>query len=83
MGADYYETPADIAALDAGTPPIGFGAGSVVERAIVDKNCRAGEGVRIVNEAGHENFGEGRSCVIRDGIVVVPKNSTLPAGWKL
>ncbi len=83
MGADYYETAADVAALPADTPPIGFGAGSVVERAIVDKNCRAGEGTRIVNEAGHENYGEGRSVVIRDGIVVVPKNSTLPAGWSL
>lgn len=83
MGADYYETPAQLAQLQEGTPPIGFGRGSVVEKAIVDKNCRVGEGVRIINHEGHENHGEGRCCVVRDGIIVVPKNYTLPIGWSL
>ncbi|MEM8866130.1 MAG: glucose-1-phosphate adenylyltransferase [Planctomycetota bacterium] len=83
MGADYDETPADIAALPAGTPPMGFGRGTEVDGAIIDKNCRAGEGVRIANDAGHDHHGEGRNCVIRDGIVVVPKNTTLEDGWRL
>ena len=83
MGSDYYETDEEIANLPPETPPIGFGAGSVVERAIVDKNCRAGEGVRLVNDSGQENAGEGRTVVVRDGIVVVPKNCSLPTGWRM
>ncbi|MEM9185848.1 MAG: glucose-1-phosphate adenylyltransferase [Planctomycetota bacterium] len=83
MGADYYETADDAASLEPGTPPIGFGKGTVVEGALVDKNCRAGAGVRIANDGAHENYGEGRNCVVRDGIVVVPKNTTLPDGWRL
>lgn len=83
MGADYYETASDLAELEPGTPPMGFGPGSVIEGALVDKNCRAGEGVRIANDSGVENAGEGRNCVIRDGIVVVPKNATLPNGWRM
>ncbi|MEM6656310.1 MAG: glucose-1-phosphate adenylyltransferase [Planctomycetota bacterium] len=83
MGADYYETAGDLATLPADTPPIGFGAGSVVERAIVDKNCRAGEGVRLVNDSDEQNMGEGRTVVVRDGIIVVPKNCSLPAGWQM
>lgn len=83
MGADYYETPQQVAHLPAGTPPIGFGDGCVVERAIVDKNCRVEAGVRLVNETGREDLGEGRQCVVRDGVVVVPKNATLCRGWKL
>jgi glucose-1-phosphate adenylyltransferase len=83
MGADYYETPEQIAELPAGEPPIGIGAGAVVKGAIIDKNCRIGAGVKVVNDTGQENCGEGRNCVVRDGILVVPKGSVLPAGWSL
>ena len=83
MGADDYETPDQLAKLGPETPPIGFGEGTVIEGAIVDKNCRAGAGVRIANDGGHDDFGEGRNCVVRDGIVVVPKNITLPSGWRM
>jgi len=83
MGADDYESHQQLAALGPGELPIGFGAGAVIEGAIVDKNCRAGEGVRIANDGGHDNYGEGRTCVVRDGIVVVPKNITLPSGWRM
>lgn len=83
MGADYYETPADLAALAPGTPAIGLGPGSFVQGAILDKNCRIEAGVRVVNDTGHQELGEGRNCVVRDGILVVPKNHTLAAGWRL
>jgi glucose-1-phosphate adenylyltransferase len=80
LGADYYETLDEIersAARDI--PPLGIGADSVIERAIVDKNARIGRGVRIVNQAGdRERDGDGYS--IRDGIVVVPKNAIIPDG---
>ncbi len=83
MGADHYETPANLAALPPGTPPLGIGAGCLVEKAIIDKNCRVAAGVRVVNETGEQELGEGRTCVVRDGILVVPKNHTLPEGWQL
>jgi glucose-1-phosphate adenylyltransferase len=59
--------------------PVGIGAGTVIEGAIVDRNVRIGRGVRIVNEAGlQEADGDGWS--IRDGIVVVQRNAEIPDG---
>ena len=84
MGGDYYESADRVAANDAeGLPRIGIGAGSVVDGAILDKNCRIGPGVRIANDTGQENFDADQGVVVRDGIIVVPKNAVLPAGWKL
>jgi glucose-1-phosphate adenylyltransferase len=60
-------------------PPLGIGEGSVVENAIVDKNARIGRNVRIVNEAKLREA-EGPGWVIREGIVVVPKNAVIEDG---
>jgi glucose-1-phosphate adenylyltransferase len=80
LGADWYETPEMVAeATSKGQPPIGIGAGSVIERAIIDKNARIGRDVRILNEARRENH-DGDGYYIRDGIVVVPKNCVVPDG---
>jgi glucose-1-phosphate adenylyltransferase len=78
MGADYYESEAVREKNRAqGIPHVGIGAGSVIEHAIIDKNARIGENVRITNAAGLREA-EGEHCVIRDGIVVVPKNAIIP-----
>jgi len=80
LGADAYETPDMVAeATRKGIPPIGIGAGAVIERAIIDKNARIGHDVRIVNEAHREEH-DGDGYFIRDGIVVVPKNAVIPDG---
>lgn len=82
MGADYYESPAERQqALDGGRVPLGVGANTTIQKAIVDKNARIGRNVRIVNqdkiqEATREELG----FVIRNGIVVVIKNATIPDG---
>src|SRR5262249_37609213 len=56
LGADGLETDADRAAnRGRGVPDLGVGAGSVIQRAILDKDCRVGRGVRIVNERGLAN----------------------------
>ena len=48
MGADFYETAAQKAAnRAAGTPNVGIGSGTIVRRAIIDKNARIGENCRI------------------------------------
>jgi glucose-1-phosphate adenylyltransferase len=80
MGADRYETPQERADnRRRGVPDIGVGAGSVIERAILDKDCRIGRGVRLVNAGGVDNA-EGDNFVIRDGIVVIPDGTTVPDG---
>lgn len=62
-----------------GAPPVGIGEGSVIEEAIVDKNARVGRNVRIL-AGGPRPDAEGPGYVIRDGIVVIPKNSVVPDG---
>jgi glucose-1-phosphate adenylyltransferase len=50
-----------------------------VEGAIVDKNARIGKGARIVN-VENKTLADGENFVIRDGIVVIPKNVVVPDG---
>jgi glucose-1-phosphate adenylyltransferase len=82
MGADYYESPTQrLENLANGIVPLGVGANSTIQKAIVDKNARIGRNVRIVNrdhvlEATREDLG----FVIQNSIVVVIKNATIPDG---
>jgi glucose-1-phosphate adenylyltransferase len=80
IGADYYETLDEMRASEArGVPPVGIGAESVIENAIIDKNARIGRGVRIVNGTGVKEM-DGDGYFIREGIVIVPKNGVVPDG---
>lgn len=84
MGNDFYETAESIAGSESnGVPPVGVGEGSIIENAIVDKNCRIGCGVRIANDSGVDWTEENAFGMIRDGIIVMPKETTLPDGWKM
>ena len=82
MGADYYQTLEDMQAdLASGRPWIGVGEGTIVRRAIIDKNARIGANVRLLNEAGVEEAdGPNGSYYIRDRIIIVPKNGLIPDG---
>jgi glucose-1-phosphate adenylyltransferase len=80
MGADYYETPDR--SPPEGAPPIGIGQGTTIERAIVDKNARIGDSVRISPAGKPANF-DGPNFYVRDGIVVVPKNAVIPSGSEI
>ena len=51
----------------------------VLDRVIVDKNARIGDGVRLTNAAGLQE-GEGPGYVIRNGVIIVPKDGVVPAG---
>jgi len=82
MGADFYDDDRRRTHA-AGQPPLGIGAGSHIDGAILDKNCRIGQGVRIANEQSVENRGEEEACVIREGIPVVVKEGVLPDGFRL
>jgi len=80
LGADFYESIDEIERAEArGVPPVGIGRDCVIERAIVDKNARVGQGVRIVNEAGHQEA-DGDGYYVRDGIVFIPKEGVVPDG---
>jgi glucose-1-phosphate adenylyltransferase len=82
MGADFYEPLSESSQqLTQGRVPIGIGEGSVIRRAIIDKNARIGANVQIVNknhiqEAEREDLG----FYIRSGIVVILKNATIADG---
>ena len=84
MGADYFQSPEQIAAdIAAGRPVMGIGDGTRIEGAIVDKNCQVAEGVHIINESGADTAPETEWAVLVDGIVVIPKGTVLAKGWKL
>jgi glucose-1-phosphate adenylyltransferase len=80
MGADLFESNEEIERkLQKNIPPIGIGNDCVIRNAIIDKNARIGNGVKLVNEKGiREDTQE--EYVIRDGIIVIPKNATIPDG---
>jgi glucose-1-phosphate adenylyltransferase len=79
-GADLYETEQERAANRArGVPDLGVGDNTVIERAILDKDCRVGRDVQIVNR-NRVTTADGENYVIRDGIVVIPKRAVVPDG---
>jgi glucose-1-phosphate adenylyltransferase len=75
LGADFYE---DGSPFD-GQPALGIGRDVVLDRVIVDKNARIGNGARLVNERNVQEA-DGDGYHIRGGIIVVPKGATIPAG---
>jgi glucose-1-phosphate adenylyltransferase len=82
MGSDYYESLDEIRAnLERGRPHIGIGPNSLVKGAIIDKNVRIGRDVQLINRSGADSYDNtDGSYFIRDGLVIVPKNSTIPDG---
>jgi len=77
-GHDFYENPPlDDRADHEGSPRLGIGSGCLIRGAIVDKNARIGNRVRIVNDGAKEEGG-GEGYTIRDGIVIVHKGAIIP-----
>ena len=63
-----------------GIPDVGIGSGSTIEGAIVDKNARIGHNVIIRPHPEVVEVVETETHVIRDGLVIVPKNAIVPDG---
>ena len=78
MGSDYYESLEDINNNDI---PIlmGIGERCFIKNAILDKNCRIGDDVRI-NGGKHLEDKETDTYMIKQGIVVIKKSATIPKG---
>ncbi|MED6109869.1 hypothetical protein PIB30_037527 [Stylosanthes scabra] len=82
MGADYYQTEAERAAmLAAGHVPVGIGKDTKIVNCIIDKNARIGSNVIISNK---ENVQEGdrpsEGFYIRSGITVILKDAVITNG---
>jgi glucose-1-phosphate adenylyltransferase len=83
MGADFYEDEGDFDYnRQLGIPNVGIGKGSIIRRAIIDKNAHIGESVQILNEERIQNL-DGPGYYIRDGIVIVPKNGVVQSGTRI
>ena len=76
MGAGSYEMRED---LDDGEVPIGVGENCVIRNAICDLDTRIGDGAKLINEKGVEEY-DAENYAIRGGIIVVPKGATIPPG---
>jgi len=78
MGADYYENLEEKAEnVNRRRCQVGIGRNCIIRNAILDKNVRIGDGVRILNEKGLVNFVHDRYNIV-DGIVVIPKDMEIP-----
>ena len=81
MGNDYYETIEEMKhAQGRGLPKVGIGESCYIRNAIVDKNCRIGDDVRI-NGGSHLENTDHSLYTVKDGIVVVKKGAILPDGF--
>ena len=74
MGADYYDYSSEI--------PIGIGKNSDIEGAIIDKNVRMGQDV-FIRPFPHDTDFDTDAYSVKEGIVVVPKNTILPSGTRI
>jgi glucose-1-phosphate adenylyltransferase len=80
LGSDYYESKESVDRHEReGKPRIGIGSNCKIDNAIIDKNARIGNNVRI-SPAGKPDKLDHELCYIRDGIVVIPKNAIIPHG---
>jgi glucose-1-phosphate adenylyltransferase len=81
MGSDSYETEAELAAnLRKGRPHLGIGRNCRIHGAIIDKNARIGDGCVLSAQGKADGIYAGGQVIIRDGVLVVPKNGVLAPG---
>ncbi|MBL9166600.1 MAG: glucose-1-phosphate adenylyltransferase [Verrucomicrobiales bacterium] len=80
MGCDHYETQDSIIENEMlGKPRLGIGQNTFIENAIIDKNARIGDNCHISPEGKDQDL-DHPLYHIRDGVVIIPKNGTIPHG---
>jgi glucose-1-phosphate adenylyltransferase len=83
MGNDFYETLEVLQSnRSRGIPELGIGERCFIKNAIIDKNCRIGNDVRI-NGGKHLEDTDHVLYTIKEGVVVVKKGAVLPDGFSI
>jgi glucose-1-phosphate adenylyltransferase len=83
MGSDFYETLADIDADQKnGIPLLGIGQRCHIENAIIDKDCRIGNDVKVIG-GNHLADADNELYTIKEGVVVIKKGAVLPNGYTI
>ena len=77
MGSDSYQTFEEVTSTSI--IPMGIGERCFIKNAIIDKNCRIGNDVRINGDSSSKDI-ETDTYVIRQGIVVIKKGAIIPHG---
>lgn len=78
MGADYYDKPSS---ASPHAVPLGVGRDCFIRNAIIDKNARIGDGCYITPDGKPDGVTD--LYTVQDGIIVIPKNTTIPSGTRL
>lgn len=80
LGNDYY----DYELVNSKSPyHLGIGSNCIINKTIVDENVRIGSGVRLVNKKKLQHFDSPDGLFfIRDGIIIIPKGTTIPNNYR-
>lgn len=81
MGNDFYQTLEEMVS-NKNEIPMGIGSGCVIDRAIIDKDCRIGDNVTIIGDRSLKDVETEQYCIV-EGIVVVKKKALIPSGTKI
>lgn len=82
MGNDFFQSQEDIEQSDDNNPPMGIGQRCFISNAIIDKDVKIGNDVRIAG-GNHLEDGEYGNYHVVDGIVIVPKGEVIKDGTKI
>jgi glucose-1-phosphate adenylyltransferase len=83
MGADYYEMPEQSAMNSRqGIPLLGLGHGCNIQGAIIDKNARIGDNVKL-SPTDKPDGTYAHGVMVRDGVLLVPKGCVVPSNTAL
>jgi glucose-1-phosphate adenylyltransferase len=82
MGNDFFQSREEIENGTPDNPPMAIGQRCFISNAIIDKNCRIGNDVRIIG-GNHLKEGDHGNYYVVDGIVIVPKGAVIKDGTKI
>ena len=82
MGNDFFQSQQEIEQSTDDNPPMGIGQRCFISNAIIDKNVKIGDDVRIAG-GDHLEDGEYDHYHVVDGIVIIPKGEVIEDGTKI
>lgn len=78
MGSDFYDNSDSFKAEIL----LGIGTNCIIKKAIIDKNVRIGDNVEITPKNKPNHMDSEKFC-IRDGIIIIPKNTVISSNTKI